>query len=63
MIRQQKPWKQDIHYFKKCKISAVALIKMVMHARSGGNLEVFFFFFFFLFFVFSFLFFVFCFSL
>eukprot|EP00008_Paramoeba_atlantica_P010742 CAMPEP_0201480590 /NCGR_PEP_ID=MMETSP0151_2-20130828/5045_1 /ASSEMBLY_ACC=CAM_ASM_000257 /TAXON_ID=200890 /ORGANISM="Paramoeba atlantica, Strain 621/1 / CCAP 1560/9" /LENGTH=336 /DNA_ID=CAMNT_0047862493 /DNA_START=113 /DNA_END=1123 /DNA_ORIENTATION=+ len=40
MIRQQKPWKKDFHYFKKCKISAVALIKMVMHARSGGNLEI-----------------------
>lgn len=28
------------HYFKYCKISALALLKMVMHARSGGNLEV-----------------------
>ena len=28
MIRQQKPWKKDFHYFKKCKISAVALIKV-----------------------------------
>lgn len=28
------------YYFKKIKISAVALIKMVMHARSGGNIEV-----------------------
>ena len=27
-------------YFKKCKISAVALIKMAMHARSGGDIEV-----------------------
>eukprot|EP00211_Chloroparvula_japonica_P007600 CAMPEP_0119120902 /NCGR_PEP_ID=MMETSP1310-20130426/1754_1 /TAXON_ID=464262 /ORGANISM="Genus nov. species nov., Strain RCC2339" /LENGTH=342 /DNA_ID=CAMNT_0007110419 /DNA_START=72 /DNA_END=1100 /DNA_ORIENTATION=+ len=40
MIREQKPWKKDFHYFKKTKISAVALIKMVMHARSGGDLEV-----------------------
>ncbi|XP_044931639.1 COP9 signalosome complex subunit 5 isoform X1 [Mustela lutreola] len=30
----------DHHYFKYCKISALALLKMVMHARSGGNLEV-----------------------
>ena len=28
------------HYFKCIKISALALLKMVMHARSGGNLEV-----------------------
>jgi len=27
-------------YFKKIRISAVALIKLVMHARSGGNIEV-----------------------
>ncbi|RKO92964.1 JAB1/Mov34/MPN/PAD-1 ubiquitin protease-domain-containing protein [Blyttiomyces helicus] len=35
-----KPWSKDPHYYKKVKISAVALIKMVMHARSGGNIEV-----------------------
>ncbi|KAI9005302.1 hypothetical protein BC832DRAFT_571063 [Gaertneriomyces semiglobifer] len=35
-----RPWKNDPHHFKKVKISAVALIKMVMHARSGGNIEV-----------------------
>ncbi|KAI9204648.1 Mov34/MPN/PAD-1 family protein [Polychytrium aggregatum] len=34
------PWTKDPHHFKKVKISAVALIKMVMHARSGGNIEV-----------------------
>ena len=35
-----KPWTKDPHYFKNCKVSALALLKMVMHARSGGNLEV-----------------------
>ncbi|CAG8661118.1 16533_t:CDS:2, partial [Acaulospora colombiana] len=30
----------SVHYFTKVKISAVALIKMVMHARSGGSIEV-----------------------
>ncbi|XP_002129245.2 COP9 signalosome complex subunit 5-like [Ciona intestinalis] len=35
-----KPWVKDPHYFKNVKISALALLKMVMHARSGGNLEV-----------------------
>jgi COP9 signalosome complex subunit 5 len=36
----EEPWKRDPHYFKTTKISAVACIKMVMHAKSGGNLEV-----------------------
>mmetsp|Transcript_95 Transcript_95/g.164 ORF Transcript_95/g.164 Transcript_95/m.164 type:complete len:289 (+) Transcript_95:190-1056(+) len=27
-------------YFKKVKISALALLKMVMHAKRGGNLEI-----------------------
>jgi len=35
-----KPWEKDPHFFKDIKISALALLKMVMHARSGGNLEV-----------------------
>ena len=28
------------HHFKRVKISATALIKMVMHARKGGEIEV-----------------------
>jgi len=36
-IYDSKPWKEDPHFFKLVKISAVALIKMVMHARSSGN--------------------------
>lgn len=39
-IRDAAPWAADPHYFKHVRISAVALIKMVMHAKSGGNLEV-----------------------
>jgi len=35
-----KPWEKDPHFFKDIRISALALLKMVMHARSGGNLEV-----------------------
>ncbi|PWY88974.1 COP9 signalosome complex subunit 5 [Aspergillus heteromorphus CBS 117.55] len=35
-----RPWSKDPHYFKSVRISAVALLKMVMHARSGGSLEI-----------------------
>jgi COP9 signalosome complex subunit 5 len=36
----ERPWKKDPLYFKKVKISAIALIKMVAHAKFGGDLEV-----------------------
>lgn len=39
-LRGKKPWAKDPHWFKDVHISAVALIKMVMHARSGGSIEV-----------------------
>lgn len=39
-ILTAKPWEKDPHYFKHIRVSALALLKMVMHARSGGNLEV-----------------------
>ncbi|KAF3400968.1 COP9 signalosome complex subunit 5 [Talaromyces pinophilus] len=39
-LSDTKPWAADPRYFKNVKISAVALLKMVMHARSGGSLEV-----------------------
>lgn len=39
-ILDERPWKKDPGYFKHVRISAVALIKMVMHARSGGDIEV-----------------------
>ena len=39
-IQNDKPWKRDPHHFKNVRISAVALLKMVMHARSGGSIEV-----------------------
>jgi COP9 signalosome complex subunit 5 len=40
VIGDAKPWKSDPHHFKNVRISAVALLKMVMHARSGGSIEV-----------------------
>jgi COP9 signalosome complex subunit 5 len=39
-IDSAHPWRTDPHYFTSVRISAVALLKMVMHARSGGSLEV-----------------------
>lgn len=39
-INNQSPWSTDPHFFKSCQISAVALIKMVIHARSGVPHEI-----------------------
>ncbi|KAF1849548.1 Mov34-domain-containing protein [Cucurbitaria berberidis CBS 394.84] len=39
-INEAHPWRTDPNYFTSVRISAVALLKMVMHARSGGSLEV-----------------------
>mmetsp|Transcript_10976 Transcript_10976/g.33669 ORF Transcript_10976/g.33669 Transcript_10976/m.33669 type:complete len:329 (+) Transcript_10976:95-1081(+) len=39
-MRKKEPWKTDPNYFKEVHISAVALIKMVMHAKSGLPMEV-----------------------
>ncbi|GJE86604.1 Mov34/MPN/PAD-1 family protein [Phanerochaete sordida] len=39
-LARDAPWSKDPHYFKSCKISAVALIKMVIHARSGVPHEI-----------------------
>ncbi|KZP11460.1 Mov34-domain-containing protein [Athelia psychrophila] len=39
-INKEALWTKDPHYFKKCKISAIALIKMVIHARSGVPHEI-----------------------
>lgn len=39
-ISESKPWRSDPNHFKYVRISAVALVKMVMHARSGGDIEI-----------------------
>lgn len=39
-LSKENAWSKDPHYFKYIRISAVALLKMVMHARTGGSLEV-----------------------
>ncbi|KAJ3704633.1 hypothetical protein LUZ61_008338 [Rhynchospora tenuis] len=38
--QQEKPWTTDPHFFKRVRVSALALLKMVVHARSGGSIEV-----------------------
>lgn len=40
LINEEAPWKKNPHHFKDVRISAVALLKMVMHARSGGSMEI-----------------------
>lgn len=39
-LTRAEPWAKDPTYFTSVRISAVALLKMVMHARSGGSIEV-----------------------
>ncbi|THW81286.1 Mov34/MPN/PAD-1 family protein [Aureobasidium pullulans] len=39
-INNKRPWRADPNHFKHVRISSVALLKMVMHARSGGSIEV-----------------------
>ncbi|EEC78160.1 hypothetical protein OsI_17724 [Oryza sativa Indica Group] len=39
-VQQEKPWANDPHPFRRAKISALALLKMVVHARAGGTIEV-----------------------
>ncbi|CAG7930186.1 unnamed protein product [Penicillium olsonii] len=39
-LNAERPWASDPYYFKHVRISATALLKMVMHARSGGSLEI-----------------------
>lgn len=39
-INADRPWSKNPNHFTSCRISALALLKMTMHARSGGNLEI-----------------------
>ncbi len=39
-VAQQAPWSKDPHYFKHVYISALALLKMTIHTKEGGNIEV-----------------------
>jgi COP9 signalosome complex subunit 5 len=37
---EHRPWKDDVKHFKKVKISAISMLKMVLHAIGGGEIEV-----------------------
>jgi COP9 signalosome complex subunit 5 len=39
-IQRQRPWANDPYYFRIVHISAIAAMKMLRHALSGGNVEV-----------------------
>eukprot|EP00048_Salpingoeca_helianthica_P000745 m.43716 g.43716 ORF g.43716 m.43716 type:complete len:336 (-) comp10814_c0_seq2:28-1035(-) len=39
-LMDERPWAHNPSYFKYVRVSAIALLKMVMHARSGKTLEV-----------------------
>ena len=39
-LNDAKPWRNDPSFFTHCRISALALLKMTTHARSGGNIEI-----------------------
>lgn len=39
-IMNTRPWKTNAEYFKKVYISALALMKMTIHAQSGGSIEI-----------------------
>lgn len=39
-LRSAQPWKKDPNYFTHVRISALALLKMTIHARSGGSIEI-----------------------
>ena len=38
--KKDRPWTNNPHHFKKCKISLLATIKMLNHANMGGRIEV-----------------------
>ena len=40
LTEDTRPWKDDPNYFTDVRISALALLKMTMHARSGGSIEI-----------------------
>ncbi|KAF4666222.1 COP9 signalosome complex subunit 5 [Perkinsus olseni] len=39
-LHADKPWRSDPDFFKKARITANAVVKMVTHVASGGDIEV-----------------------
>ncbi|BFZ54078.1 COP9 signalosome catalytic subunit rri1 [Savitreella phatthalungensis] len=39
-LRKDEPWASNPRFFTSARISALALVKMTTHARSGGDIEV-----------------------
>lgn len=39
-LQNTRPWKTNHNYFTHVRVSALALLKMTIHARSGGNIEI-----------------------
>ena len=39
-VLRDAPWRRDPEFFQHVRISAIALLKMVLHAKSGGSFEV-----------------------
>ncbi|KIW21250.1 hypothetical protein PV08_01830 [Exophiala spinifera] len=39
-LQNDAPWKKNLNYFTNVRISALALLKMTTHARSGGSIEI-----------------------
>lgn len=39
-VLKESKWKQDPLYFTKIRVSIIALLKILLHAKSGGALEV-----------------------
>lgn len=39
-LQNNAPWRKDPSYFTHVRISALALLKMTTHARSGGSIEI-----------------------
>lgn len=39
-LHDSKPWRTNLNYFTHVRISALALLKMTIHARSGGSIEI-----------------------
>ncbi len=39
-LKAEKPWLKDQHYFKNCRMTRLALMKIWSHAHEGAPLEI-----------------------